>query len=139
MKPHHTSYGIGDVARLTGLSADTLRYYERCGLLPAVNRTRSGIRRYTERDLSRLRFIQRAQGMNFKLAEIGDLLQMREDPTRARAEVRQIASAKLDDIEHRIADLTTLRNELRLLLNLCAASDEGCPILERLGTEPREA
>ncbi|MBI1196184.1 MAG: MerR family transcriptional regulator [Gammaproteobacteria bacterium] len=123
-------YRIGDIARLTGLSADTLRYYEQIKLLPAVNRTASGIRVYTGKDISRLNFIQRAQKMNFSLAEIGELLKMREDPRRARDEVRRLTAAKLSEVEARLNDLNILRKELRLLLNLCKASDDGCPIIE---------
>jgi DNA-binding transcriptional MerR regulator len=111
-----TRYRIGDVSRLTGLSADTLRYYEKLGLLPRVNRLSSGIRLYTERDISRLKFIQRAQTMNFSLAEIGKLLTMREDPQRARRGVRALTAAKLEEVQARLKEITTLRNELQLLL-----------------------
>lgn len=123
-------YKISDVTRLTGLSADTLRYYEKISLLPKVARTASGIRQYDESDLSRLRFIQRAQKMNFTLSEIADLIKMREDPQHARDEVRQVTARKLDQVEAHLAELTTLRNELQLLLNLCRGSEEGCPIIE---------
>ncbi|ALP53723.1 MerR family transcriptional regulator [Candidatus Tenderia electrophaga] len=121
---------ISDITRQLGLSADTLRYYEKIGLLPKVKRTASGIRAYNDKDISRLKFIQRAQRMNFSLAEIKDLLQMREDPQHARTEVRELTHRKLADIENHLQDLTTLRNELTLLVNLCAASDNGCPIIE---------
>jgi len=115
---------------MTGLSADTLRYYERIGLLPGVARTASGIRLYGERDLSRLRFIQRAQKMNFSLEEIGALLSLREDPQHARDTVRELTAHKLAEVEARLEELTLLRNELTLLLNLCRGSAEGCPIIE---------
>ena len=124
------SYRIGDVTKLLGISADTLRYYEKIGLLPAINRTVSGIRVYHERDLSRLRFIRRAQKMKFKLKEIAQLVNMRDDPTHARDDVRILTRQKLDDVEEHLADLQFLRNELQLLLNLCTASEEGCPIIE---------
>ena len=128
-------YRISDVTRLTGLSADTLRYYEKIGLLPKVARTASGIRQYDESDLSRLRFIQRAQKMNFTLNEIADLMKMREDPQHARDEVRQVTARKLEQVEAHLAELTTLRNELQLLLNLCRGSEEGCPIIEGIEEE----
>lgn len=121
---------ISDITRQLGLSADTLRYYEKIGLLPKVKRTASGIRAYNDKDISRLKFIQRAQRMNFSLAEIKDLLQMREDPQHARTEVRELTHRKLADIENHLQDLTTLRNELTLLVNLCATSENGCPIIE---------
>lgn len=124
---------IGDIGRVLGLSADTLRYYEKIGLLPRVNRSASGIRRYGERDLSRLRFIQRAQKMGFSLAEIAQLLAMRDNPQRARENVRRLTAAKLDEVETRLQELTLLRNEMRLLLNLCQGAKTGCPIIETIG------
>jgi len=120
------------VTQLLGLSADTLRYYEKIGLLPAVARNTSGVRQYVDEDLSRLKFIQRAQKMNFSLKEIADLLQMRADPQHARDEVRQLTSNKLAEVESRLSELATLRNELTLLLNLCHGSEAGCPIIEGL-------
>ena len=128
-------FRIGEVCRLTGLSADTLRYYERIGLLPRVARTPSGIRIYDERDLSRLRFIQRAQKMNFSLEEIGQLLLMRENPQHARDAVRRLTARKLEEVEARLEELTLLRNELALLVNLCKGDGEGCPIIEGLEDE----
>ncbi len=77
-------YRIGDVAETLGLSVDTLRYYERIGLLPDVSRTQSGIRRYDENDLATLRFIKRAQLMNFSLSDIGALLEFRKNPGRSK-------------------------------------------------------
>ena len=124
------SYHIGDVSKLLGISADTLRYYEKIGLLPAINRTVSGIRVYIERDLSRLRFIRRAQKMQFSLKEIAELLKMREDPQHARDVVRILTRSKLSEVEEHLDDLQFLRNELQLLLNLCTASEDGCPIIE---------
>ncbi len=124
------SYRIGGVTKLLGISADTLRYYEKIGLLPAINRTVSGIRVYIERDLSRLRFIRRAQKMRFSLKEIAELLKMREDPQHARDEVRILTRSKLSEVEEHLDDLQFLRNELQLLLNLCVASEDGCPLIE---------
>ena len=126
------TYRIGDITTLTGLSADTLRYYEKIKLLPPVSRTAGGIRQYCDKDLSRLRFIQRAQKMDFSLAEIGQLLKMREDPQHARDEIRTLAVNKLDEVESHLVELTTLRNELQLLLNLCRGSVDGCPIIEEI-------
>jgi DNA-binding transcriptional MerR regulator len=127
-----TTYRIGEITEQTGLSADTLRYYEKIGLLPMINRTASGIRIYTDKDISRLRFIQRAQKMNFTLAEINGLLALRANPQHARAEVRELTRRKLAEIETHLQDLTTLRNELTLLINLCTGSRDGCPIIEGL-------
>lgn len=126
------TFSIGDIGRLLGVTADTLRYYEKIGLLPRVSRSASGIRRYGERDVSRLRFIQRAQKMGFSLAEIAQLLAMRDNPQRARESVRKLTAAKLDEVEMRLQELTLLRNEMRLLLNLCRGAKAGCPIIETM-------
>lgn len=134
-----SAYRIGDVTRLTGLPADTLRYYEKIDLLPPVNRTASGIRIYTDKDISRLNFIQRAQKMNFSLAEIASLLKMREDPQRARKGVRELTAAKLAEVETRLNEIATLRNELQLLLNMCQASEDGCPIIESIDAREKRA
>jgi len=124
------NYKIGEVSKETGLSADTLRYYEKVGLLKNISRASSGIRLYSDADLSCLRFIQRAKTMNFTLDEISRLLQMRENPARVKRNVRQLTQKKLDEVEQHLKMLTTLRNELTLLVNLCAGSKEGCPIID---------
>jgi len=128
-------YRIGQVTEKVGISADTLRYYEKIKLLPVIGRTDSGIRVYEDKDISRLRFIQRAQKMRFRLKEIGALLSMREDPQHAREEVRLLTRKKLDEIEKHLGELQYLRNELQLLLNLCRASEDGCPIIESIDQE----
>jgi DNA-binding transcriptional MerR regulator len=125
-----SNYHIGDIGKRLGFTADTLRYYEKIGLLKNISRTTSGIRVYNDKDISCLKFIQRAQKMNFTLAEIKDLLKMREDPQHARTEVRELSHRKLVEIETHLQDLTILRNELTLLVNLCTGSEEGCPIIE---------
>jgi len=130
--PTQMHYRIGDIAELLGLTADTLRYYEKIGLLPPVARNSAGLREYSERDVSRLRFIQRAQKMSFSLAEIAYLLAMRENPQQARDEVRTLTAVKLDEVEARLKELTLLRNEMRLLLNLCRGAKDGCPIIETI-------
>ncbi len=127
-------YRIGDISKRLGLSVDTLRYYEKIGLLGHVHRTAAGIRSYSDNDISRLKFVRRAQKMNFSLAEIASLLQMREDPQHARQEVRELTLKKLVEIESNLQDLTSLRNELKLLTKLCASNRNGCPIIEGFET-----
>jgi MerR family copper efflux transcriptional regulator len=126
------TYRIKEVTEVTGLSADTLRYYEKIKLLPKVQRNASGIRVYKDKDISRLRFIQRAQKMNFSLEEIKKLMSMRENPQKARKNARTLAQQKLTEVKEHLKDLTTLRNELTLLVNLCGASENGCPIIESM-------
>jgi len=128
-------YKIGEVTEQTGISADTLRYYEKFGLLTAISRNASGVRQYTDKDISKLKFIKRAQHMNFSLNEIKDLLSMREDPQHAKNSVRQLTDDKLKHIEAQLTELSTLRNELQLLLNLCRGSKDGCPIIEGIDTD----
>jgi len=125
-------YRIGDVTEKLGLSADTLRYYEKIGLLPAVGRNGAGIRVFNDQDLSRLKFIQRAQKMDFTLAEIAELLKMRDAPQKARKRVRELTAHKLAEVDARLAELKTLRNELALLMNLCSASGKSCGIIKEI-------
>jgi len=129
---------IGEVVTTLAISADTLRYYEKIKLMPKVHRNNGGVRFYSDKDLSRLRFIKRAQKMGFSLDEITQLLRFRENPQKARPKVRKLAHHKLDEIEHHLAELTILRDELRLLTNLCGASKDGCPILESFDKETGE-
>ncbi len=125
-------YQIGEVTKQLKISADTLRYYEKIQLLPAISRNNAGLRMYNNKDLSRLKFIKRAQRMGFSLKEIAQLLSFRESPQQAKPEVRQLAGEKLADIEQNLTELTMLKNELKLLVNLCAGSKNGCPIIDGL-------
>jgi DNA-binding transcriptional MerR regulator len=126
---------IGEVVTTLAISADTLRYYEKIRLTPKVQRNNGGVRFYSDKDLSRLRFIKRAQKMGFSLEEITQLLKFRENPQKAKPKVRELAHHKLEEVEQHLTELTTLRNELRLLTNLCGTREEGCPILESFDKE----
>lgn len=128
-------YSIGELGALTGVTADTLRYYERIGLLGAIGRDAVGRRRYSEADLGRLRFIRRAQSMNFSLREIADLLTLRDSPGDVRAEVRRLTEQKLEDISGRIQELSQLRDELAHLVVRCRASAGHCPIIQHMNEE----
>lgn len=122
---------IAEAGRNAGLSADTLRYYERIGLLPAVARDAGGRRRYGEADLARLRFIRRAQATGFSLDEIRGLLRFRENPGAACDSVRAMAAGKLEEVVQRLDTLTRLHAELERLVERCRAEQgAACPILE---------
>lgn len=123
-------YKIGEIKKITGHSADTLRYYEKIGILPAIARNSSGLRLYDKKDISRLQFIKRAQSMNFTLDEIKKLLIMRENPIQCKDSIRQLTFEKLQSIEEQLKNLTTMKKEFTLLLNLCHGSENGCPIIE---------
>ena len=126
------SLTISEIASRTGLSADTLRYYERIRLLPAPARTAGGRRAYDDRDIARLRFIGRAKTIGFSLTEIGQLLSFREDPAGSSQPVRELAARKHADVVEQLAELQAIENELALLLELCRGDPGNCPILNKL-------
>ena len=123
---------IGQASTVLGLSQDTLRYYEKIGLVPKTAKNRSGRRAYSEKDLTRLRFVQRAQGVGFSLAEIAQLLKLRNNPVKCSRTVRDMAQAKCDAMREQMAALKHMQDELQSLLGLCNGEAEHCPILERL-------
>jgi DNA-binding transcriptional MerR regulator len=127
--------GIGSLAKRAGVGIDTVRYYERAGLLAPRRRLASGYRRYSELELARLRFIRRAQALGFTLSEIRELLAL--SARRDVARVKRSAQAKLADVERKLAALEKVREGLATLVAACPghgrASD--CPILKALGGE----
>ena len=125
--------GIGQLAKRGGVGIDTVRYYERHGLLIPRGRLASGYRRYGESELARLRFIRRAQALGFTLKEIKELLAL--SAQRDVARVRRSAEAKLRDVDARIADLTRIRDGLSTLIDACPGHGRAadCPILQALG------
>ncbi len=128
---------IGKLAGAEGVAAETLRYYERLGLLRPEARTEAGYRLYGEEARRRLRFIRRAQALGFTLSEIGELLALGEEPEASMAEVKALTSEKLADIEQRIADLERMRDALSALHQRCPGHGprHECPILESLAGE----
>jgi len=131
----HESFGIGQLARRGGVGIDTVRYYERNGLLGPRLRLASGYRRYGSLELARLRFIRRAQGLGFTLGEIKALLAL--SAQRDVAKVKSSATQKLADVEARIAALLRMKEGLAALIAACPGHGraEDCPILGALGAE----
>lgn len=127
--------GIGALAKRAGVRIDTVRYYERSGLLAPKTRLQSGYRRYGEAELARLRFIRRAQTLGFSLKEIRELLAL--STGRDVSRVKRAAQAKLADVQARIADLQRMRNGLSSLIEACPGHGDptDCPILQALGGE----
>lgn len=125
---------IGEVARKAGVGVETVRFYERQGLLEEPQRRASGYRQYEEEAVAVLRFIRRAKELGFTIREIKGLLALRLDATATKAEVRQQAKAKVADIEARIADLQRIQDALQKLIKKCHGdgSTTGCPILAAL-------
>ncbi len=138
MKNHVT---IGRLAREAGLAAETLRYYERIGLIRPVQRTQSNYRLYDELSEARLRFIRRAQNLGFSLAEVKELLDLSSNPSNDMAEVKQLALAKIQDVEAKIADLQRMREALQKVSQACPGhgSVANCPILASLAGRDAEA
>jgi MerR family copper efflux transcriptional regulator len=130
---------IGNVARKSGVAAKTIRYYESIGLVDAADRAANGYRQYDRRDVETLRFIQRARGLGFSLADVGNLLALWQDKSRASADVKSVALRHVAEMEKRIADLESLRWTLIDLTNRCQGNDRpDCPILEGLVGLPEE-
>ncbi len=127
--------GIGALAKQAEVGIDTVRYYEREGLLKPRTRLASGYRRYTEQELTRLRFIRRAQVLGFTLSDIRELLAL--SAHRDVGRVKAKAAAKLVDVEARIAELTRMRDALARLVEACPGHGyaEDCPILNALGRQ----
>ncbi len=130
---------IGQLARRSGVPIDTVRYYERNGILPPPQRRASGYRQYTDDDVARLRFVRRAKALGFSLAEIRDLLALSSRPADDMAGLKAAAGAKLADVERKLAELIRMRDGLRTLIDACPGHGalERCPILAALsGEEP---
>ena len=125
---------IGQLAQQSGVAIDTVRYYERQGLLPPPTRRASGYRQYGPQDISRLRFIRRAKDLGFSLQEIQDLLRLSDNQDADRAEVRALAQHRLADIERKLRELESMRATLANLVSHCSGhgSLDGCPIIESL-------
>ena len=128
---------IGQLAQQVGIGIDTVRYYERQGLLPPPQRRASGYREYGARDVTRLRFIRRAKELGFTLHEIRELLTLSGARHADRAEVRSLAKHRLADIEHRLRELEAMRSALASLVGHCSGHGpvEDCPIIENLLAE----
>lgn len=125
---------IGQVARGAGVGIETVRFYEREGLLEAPARKESGYRQYEEDVVVRLRFIRRAKELGFALKEIKELLALRVDPATTCAEVRSRAEAKIADVEEKIATLQRIKRALKRLATECRGKGpiSDCPILDAL-------
>jgi Cu(I)-responsive transcriptional regulator len=125
---------IGQVARRSGVGVETVRFYEREGLLEEPARRASGYRQYTDDVVRRLLFIKKAKSLGFTLREISDLIELRLDPNSTRANVRAQTQVKLADIDAKIRDLQGMRFALAKLIKACDGRGPlvECPILAAL-------
>jgi MerR family copper efflux transcriptional regulator len=126
-----TTYTIGQVAKRSGVGIETIRFYEREGVIPKPSRTESGYRQYDEETIKRLHFVGRAKELGFSLKEISQLLSLRLTPRSNCSEVRKKAVAKLEEINKKISDLQRMRSTLKEVTDACEESKPilSCPIL----------
>lgn len=126
----------GRLAARAGVGVETIRYYERKGLLPPPDRSRSGYRRFPADAVDRLRFIRQAKGLGFSLKEIRELLSLRIDPEASCSEVRRRAEAKIGEIKDRVRGLQWMSEALERLAEACEGRGpvSACPILDALET-----
>jgi len=132
---------IGELAKRGGVGLETIRYYERRGLLAKPPRSAAGYRAYSSEEVRRVRFIKAAQELGFSLAEIDELLALRVDPRSTCADVRERAEAKITDIEDKIRQLTRMRESLERVTAACSGRGptSQCPILDSMEPEEDEA
>lgn len=129
-------YAIGEASRLSGVSIETIRYYEREGIVAKPARTGSGRRRYGPKDISRLTFIRRCRELGFPIPEIRALMALSEETGCSCDDVAGIGRRHLDSIRARIADLKRMERALEGLVASCADGSPRCAMLETLQTPP---
>lgn len=129
---------IGTVAEAAGVGIETIRYYQRRGLVTQPDKTRDAYRRYDNGHVERIRFIKRAQALGFSLDEVETLLALEDGADRKT--IQSVASARLDEIQRRITDLRRIEQALSHLLNQCKTHSRAlrCPIIAAITTVDRE-
>lgn len=137
---------IGEAARETGLTVDAIRFYEKQSLLPRPARTAGGFRLYSGESVERLQFIQQAQTLGFSLAEIRELLLLRDKKLEACSHVKVLLQGKLASVRQKIEQLQALESDLKVALRNCdrslkrhtSAEEECCPVLEQIAHAERQ-
>ena len=129
----HDGIAIGELSRRAGCNVETIRYYERIGLLPSPDRY-GRYRRYAGADVQRLAFVRRARELGFTLDQVRALLKLSGTDDRSIcAEVREISTTHLSDVRARIADLRAMERVLAAAIRQCDSGEEpGCPLIETL-------
>ena len=125
---------IGQLAGEAGVNVETIRFYERKGLIPEPPRSASGYRQYTEQDVARIKFIKRAQVLGFTLKEVSELLALRVDPETTCAQVKVQAERKIAQIDEKMHALVAMKSALQKLAATCTGAGplSACPILDYL-------
>ena len=116
---HQSPLTTGKLAKAAGVHSETLRFYERMALLPAPPRTAAGYRQYAPEAVGRIRFIKHAQELGFTLQEISELLELQFDTPAPCAEIERRALAKVNAIEHKVAELLAMQQTLLTVINQC--------------------
>jgi len=134
-----TTLTIGKIAKAAGLGVETIRFYERKGLIAEPKRSASGYRQYHPETIRRLKFIARAKALGFSLQEVGELLDLRACPEAGCTDVQTRAMEKILDLEKRITQLDAMKHALEELVAQCQGegSLQGCPILDSLDEQTR--
>ncbi|MBW2066153.1 MAG: heavy metal-responsive transcriptional regulator [Deltaproteobacteria bacterium] len=125
---------IGQLARRAGVNLETIRYYERRGLIPEAPRNQSGYRQYSQEDVTRTKFIKRAQALGFSLKEVAELLSLRMEPGMSCGDVKARVDVKIEEVESRIKALEYVRKALLGLSERCTGRGPAgdCPFLKEL-------
>jgi len=125
---------IGKLAKRAEVNVETVRYYERRGLIPKPSLPGSGYRQYPQDVVARIQFIKRAKELGFSLKEISELLSLRVDPNTTCGDVKRLAEIKIADIEERIRTLESIKKALAKLVTMCSGQGPTgeCPIIEVL-------
>lgn len=132
---------IGKVSRLIGVGIETIRFYEREGLIPKPPRSASGYRHYASDTIDKLHFIKKAKGLGFTLVEIKELLFLQVNSKTTCADVKRKATKKIKEVEDKITDLKRIKRALVKVTDQCRGSGPGseCPILENLESRRRRS
>jgi len=131
-----TMMNIGDAAKASGVSAKMIRHYETVGLFPEPNRTESGYRQYSDRDVHTLRFIRRARDLGFSLEQIAKLVALWQNRRRPSRQVKALAEAHIRELEQKLHEIESMKATLEHLVHCCHGDDRpDCPILETLSDQ----
>ncbi|MEM5373306.1 Cu(I)-responsive transcriptional regulator [Paraburkholderia azotifigens] len=127
---------IGEAASASGVSAKMVRHYESVGLFPPASRTSTGYRQYSDKDVSRLRFIRHCRDLGFSLEQIGALLNLWQNRERSSRQVKAMAEAHIAELDEKLRELQAMRGALETLVHCCHGDDRpDCPIIESLASE----
>ncbi|MCP4998568.1 MAG: helix-turn-helix domain-containing protein [Hyphomicrobiales bacterium] len=128
-------YPSGEAAVRSGVLIETIRYYEREGIVPKPDRTASGRRTYSDVDIARLRFVKRCRDLGFPTPDVRSLLGLTDGSQSTCSAAQQIAARHLSDVRNKIADLRGMESSLEKMMELCSQGDAVCPILDQLLSE----